>query len=587
MLSKKSQSVKRLSYMDWVIAIAAIILVNTLGNFYYARLDLTKEKRHTLSETSKDLADKLDETCIFKLYLAGELSSNFQQLQNEIRDKAYEFRNYSQGKLEIEIIDPLAGKDKKEVAKILEDFSRKGLKPVRDVETENADETRIKFLIPSAEFEYRGKTVITNFFDEDGNINIAEAINKSIKSIEYEFANGLRQCVVKKKKRIVVVDGSKETIGAQVGYFASELNKYYEVESVNLNINNPDAGRPFLDRLQRQPDSAAFILMNSLKRRIANAEMLLMVKPQEDYSLAEMYLIDQYMLNGGKVMWLLDAAHIEMDSFRNRSSVVAMDGNLENIKQSLFSYGIGLNSDLVQDINCNKIPIYNGQRMDKLNFMYFPLFTDHNEDHVITKNLGAVWGQFSGTIRPKARKGLSYTPLLMTTPRTRVVQAPATVEFITSFLQNKRPEYLTTMNEGRKFTAMLVEGTFKSPFINQKKFDEKNFKATGEAKMIVISDGDIMSNQVSQGKAFPTGYDRYNKITYANKKFLLNCIDYLIDDNGLIEIRAKDYSLRLLNQAKVKSEKSFWQALNVGLPILLIFLFGGINYLIRRRKYTR
>ncbi len=143
------------------------------------------------------------------------------------------------------------------------------------------------------------------------------------------------------------------------------------------------------------------------------------------------------------------------------------------------------------------------------------------------------------------------------------------------------------MNEGVKFTAMLVEGKFNSPFVYQKKFDAERFKATGNSKMILISDGDIMSNQVSQGKAFPTGYDRYTGTTFANKKFLLNCIDYLIDENGLIEIRSKDYNLRLLNQAKVKSEKGFWQVFNVGLPIFLIFLFGGINFFIRRRKYAR
>ena len=584
-MSKKNQSLKRLSYIDWLIALGIIVVVNVLGNFYHTRLDLTKEGRHTLSQTSKDLAAKLDDQLVFKLYLAGELSSNFRQLQAEIRDKAYEFRNASGGKIDIEILDPLKGKSKTEVAEILEDFSRKGLRPVRDIETENADETRIKYLVPAAELEYKGKTVVVNFYSEEGKMDISEAINQSINSIEYELANALRQCVIPTKKRIVIIDGNDETIGAQVGSFAQELLKYYDVEAVNINVNDPNAGRPFLAQLQARPDSAEYILMNAIKNRIRTADLMISIKPQKDYTAAELYLIDQYMLSGGKMMWLLDGAKIEMDSFRSRSSVVAMNSDLENIKASLFNYGITLNSDLLQDINCNKVPIANGQRMDLLNFMYFPLFTEHNQEHVITKNLGAIWGQFASTLRPKMREGLSFTPLLMSTPRTRVVQAPASVEFVTSFLQNKRPEYLKTMAEGVKFVGILVEGKFTSPFVYQKKFDAANFKASGNSKMIVISDGDIMSNQISGGRTLPTGYDRYTQTTFANSKFLMNCIDYLIDDNGLIEIRAKDYSLRLLNQAKVKSERGFWQVFNVGLPILLILIFGAINFFVRRSKY--
>ncbi len=587
MVNSKSKSIKRLSYTDFLIGIAILLAINILGNIYYTRLDLTKEKRYTLAHTSKQLAAKLSEKMYFKLYLAGDLSSNFQQLQQEIRDKIYEFREASGKSIEIEIIDPLKGKDKKEVAEILKDFSLKGLKPVRDVENEEADQTRIKFVVPSAEIEYAGNTYIANFFDYDGQMDISNAINNSIKNIEYEMANAMRQAVSGTKKRIVVVDGNQEMIGQEVGYFATELSKYYNVEAVNLNIADPEVGRPFLNRIQRNPDSAQFILMQSLQNRLKGAELLMMVKPAKDYSPTQLYLIDQFLMNGGKLLWLVESANIEIDSFQTRDIYPALNRNLENINASLFTYGVSLNADLLQDQECNKIPQYNGQRLELNKFMYFPLFTRHNT-HLITKNLGAVWGQFSSTLKPKARPGLSYTPLLMSSANSQTVQVPASVEFITSFMQNRRPEFLNNMRMGPQITALLLEGQFKSPFVNQTHYNPASYKASGTSKMIVISDADLIRNQVSQGTiTLPTGYDRYTGITFANQQFLMNCIDYLIDQNGLIEIRSKDYNLRLLDQAKVRTEKPFWQWLNVGLPIAVIALFGLINHLIRRRKYAQ
>lgn len=583
----KKRLQKAQSLTELLVLIVVLVVINVLGNVYYQRFDLTSEKRYTLTETSKKLASKLDEKLYFKLYLDGEMSSLFKQLRNEVRDMAYEFREVSGRKIEIEVTDPLKGKERSEVAKILEGFVQSGIEPVRDVENEDGDETRIKYLVPGAELIYRGKTVPVTFFEFDVSMDIETNIKRAIDNIEYEFANALRQCVVEKQKKIVVADGNGEMIDARVGSFAAELSKYYSLDAVNLNVADPESGRPFIQKIQANPDSADQILLNSLQRRLNSSDLLLVVKPEKDYTPAELYLIDQFMMNGGKVMWMIDPVHIEIDSFSKAMTNMAMVRGLENINASLFTYGVSINNDLLQDYTCNRIPMPVGGRMELTNFMYFPLFTNKDASHIITRNLGSVWAQFPATLKPKIRPDITTTPLLVSSNNTKIANAPATVEMITAFMQGRNPEYLKTMNAGPQISGVLMEGQFKSAFVNQKKLTGLPFKESGNTKMIVLADGDIMRNNVSsRGATFPTGYDKYSQITFANKKFLLNCIDYLIDDNGLIEIRSKEIGLRLLDQAKIKEEKTDWQIINVVFPVVIILIFGLVNYYIRRRKYA-
>lgn len=584
---KKRRLHKTQSWLEMLMLLVGIVVVNALSSLYYKRIDLTQEKRYTLSETSRNLAFKIEEKLYFKLYLDGEMSAKFKQLRNEIRDMAYEFREASGGKMEIEIADPLKDKEKKEVAGILESFAERGIEPVRDVDMEDGDETRIKYLVPGAECIYRGKTVGMRFFQYDVSTDIESNIKKSIDNIEYELANALRQCVSEKAKKIVVADGSGEMIDARVGSFANELGRYYQLEALHLNVSDPECARPFSAQIAAAPDSAELVLLRNLQRRLNAADLLMVIKPEKDYSPAELFLIDQFIMKGGKVMWLLDPVQVEIDSFQRASTVMAMDKGLENIATGLFGYGVGLNSDLLQDLVCNRIPLPAGGQMQLVPFPYFPLFTTKNSAHIITKNVGAIWSQFPGTLKIKKRDGLITTPLLVSSPYTKIANAPATVELINVAMMSNDKKYAKTMQSGPQVSGVLMEGKFKSPFQYQKKPNLGGYLADGKSAMIVISDGDIMRNFVSsKGGNFPTGYDRYSQITFANQKFLQNCVDYLIDDNGLIEIRARETQLRLLDPVKVKEEKFYWQMLNLLLPLAFIVLLGMSNYLIRRRKYT-
>lgn len=583
------RTAKFASLLEWGTWIVIVVVLNVLANVFYKRIDLTAENRYTLSETSLNLCNKLNEKLYFKLYLDGEMSPRFRQLRDEIRDLAYEFREASGKKIEIEVVDPFAEKSGSEISAIIEDFAGKGLFAVRDIEDESGDQLKIKQLIPAAELNYAGKTVAINFYQLDVALDPSENIQKAIDNLEYEIANGLRQCTLDKPKNIVFADGSGEMTDDRIKAFALELSKYYNISKLNLNLNDPESARPFIDVIQKtNPDSLGVVLLEKLQRRLNGNDLLIVCKPEQDYSLPELYLIDQFLMKGGKILWMIDPIQAEIDSFENNSQIIAMSKELENIESSLFKYGIKLENTLLADALSNAIPIPVGGRPELIDFQYFPVFTSAGLTHPITKNLGLVWSQFASTIQVKGTDSLQLTPLLTSSPNTKIITPPARIDLQSVYMQSKDDNYKNTLRGGTQLSGVMVEGEFLSPFLYQRKFTELPFINRGKSKMIVLADGDIARNATSKkGMIFPTGYDRFTRNTFANKTFLLNCIDYLIDDNGLIEIRAKEKVVRLLDKEKIRQEKSFYQWLNMLAPLLVVLLFGLINGWVRRRKYAK
>jgi gliding-associated putative ABC transporter substrate-binding component GldG len=578
---------KKHSFTQFTALFLVVLVANILGNMYYQRFDLTAEKRYTLSETSKKLASKLDESLYFRLFLDGEMSAKFKRLKLEIRDLAYEFREASNQKIEIEIVDPFADAKESEMSDLLQSFADKGIEPVRDVDRENADETRIKYLLPGAEVLYKGRSAAVNFFEYDIAKSPDENIAAAIDNIEYEIANGLRQVSSEKNKNVVVADGNGEMVDQRVQAFASELSKYYNISALNLNFSDPEAARPWEQQIQQNPENAESIFVNGLHKRLNLNDLLIVIKPIKDYSNQELYLIDQFLMKGGKVLWLIDPVNIEIDSFRNYKEVMAMPYNLENISAALFNYGIGLKNNLLTDLKCNRIPIPNGGRMELVDFPYFPLFGEPEFPHNITKNIGTVWMQFPATLEPKVRPKLDIIPLLSSTPYSKSITTPAPVDLERIYIQSKDENYRKTMNQGEQIVAALMQGEFRSRYRLMKKYTDEPFLESGNSKMIVVADADIIRNPVgSQGMIYPTGYDRISQFTFANKKFLLNCIDYLIDDNGLIEIRAKERTVRLLDPEKSKTERIYWQWFSMLVPLAIMIIYGIVDYFIRIKRYT-
>lgn len=583
---KKNRLPRTQALIELAVMFAVVIVANLLAGQYYTRLDLTAEKRYTLTETSRKLCAQLKDRVYVKLYLEGEMSSKFKRFRNELRDALYEFREASGGKIEIEITDPLEGKDNKEKSQILEQFESRGLIPVRDFESEGIDESRFKLLVPGADVVYKDREFSVNFFQFDVAKDPETNINNAVQGLEYELANMVRRCIIETPKKIIIAEGNGELEPVQMADLTRELSQYYSVERMNLNVADPEAARPFQLDLARNPDSAGLMLLELMQRRLNLADALIIAKPQQDYSDAQLFLIDQFIMKGGKVLWMVDPVAAEIDSLERNPFILATDRNLGNLQAQLFEYGVSLNPNLLMDRVCNRIPT---PRREFFDWFYFPLFTSRSLDHPIVKNLGGVWSQFPSTLRAKPRQDIKITNLLVSSPYTKVSGVPSRIEFLSTYMQARDENYRGTMVEGLQTTGVLLEGSFRSPFTFRRKLTSQPFRTECVNSMIVIADGDIARNAVMlrSGQPYPLGYDRFSQITFANKKFLLNCVDYLADGSGLLEIRAKEFQLRLLDQARIKEEKDFWMWLNLLVPIGTILLFGIGNRMVRRYRYAR
>ncbi len=574
------------SYSELLVVVFVVVLANVLANQYYRRFDLTAEKRYTLSATSEKLCSQIKDRLYVKVYLEGEMSSKFKRFRNELRDLLYEFREASGQHIDIDFTDPLEGKDNKEKSNILTQMEQRGLVPVRDFDREGVDETSFKLLVPGADVVYQGREFSVNFFLFDVAKDPETNVNQAIQGLEYELANMVRRCIAGNPKRIIIADGNGELNELQIADLSRELGQYYQVERMNLNVADPEAARPFQLNLTTNPDSAGLVLLELMQRRLNNADGLVIAKPRSDYTDAELYLIDQFIMKGGKVLWMVDPIAAEIDSLERNPSFLAGSQNLDNITAQLFEYGVSLNPTLLMDATCNRIPT---PRREFFDWFYFPLFTSRNLDHPIVKNLGAVWSQFPATLRAKSRPDVKITDLLVSSPYTKTVGVPATIDYVSTYMQSRDRRFRETMNAGLQTCGVLLEGTFRSPFVFRRKLTSQQFIKECTNSMIVIADGDIARNGVMlrSGNPYPLGYDRFSRITFANKKFLMNCMDYLLDQNGLIEIRGKELNVRLLDQTRIKEEREYWKWLNTLLPIILILLFGAGNWWLRRWKFTR
>jgi len=566
--------------------LAVIVIANLVAGQYYKRFDLTSEKRYTLSETSIKLCKQLKDRVYVKLYLDGDMSGRFKRFRNELRDALYEFREASGNKIEIEITDPLEGKDNKTKSQLLDQMEQRGLIPVRDFESEGIDESSFKLLVPGADIVYSGKEFSVNFFQFDVSKDPETNINQAIQGLEYELANMVRRCIVNSPKKIIFAEGNGELSELQTADLSNELSQYYAVERMNLNVADPEAARPFQLDLASNPDSAGLMLMEMMQRRLNLADLLVVAKPRTDYPDAELYLIDQFIMKGGKVIWMIDPVQAEIDSLERNPFFLATDQGLSNLTAQLFEYGVSYNPNLLMDMVCNRIPT---PRREFFDWFYFPLFTSRNLDHPIVKNLGSVWTQFPSTLRAKPRKDVRITDLLVSSPYTKVTGVPARVEFVTAYMQAKDDNFRKTMTDGLQTCGVLLEGSFRSPFNFRRKLTSEPFRSECTNSMIFIADGDIARNSIMSrtGNPYPLGYDRFSQVTFANKKFLLNCVDYLVDESGLLEIRGKEITIRLLDQKRIRDEREYWKWLNLLLPIGLLIVFGFGNRMLRSRRYAK
>ncbi len=564
MVSMKKRSIKIQSLTELGLMLALIVLVNLIFSGYFFRIDLTKEKRYSLAEASKNLASKVDDVLFVKVYLEGEFPSGFKRLSRSTKEMLDEFRVYSNGNLQYEFVDPFAEASGKKTNDIVAELSAKGLQPT-SVQIKKDDEMAQKIIVPGAIFYYKGKEYPVNFLKGQFGANPEDVINSSIELLEYEIANVLRKATEKTGKKIAFLEDHGELSRWDVADIQAELEQYYEVKRIPLSSIPPQALNEYAG--------------------------VIVAKPTLPFSEFDKFKLDQYVMNGGKILWFIDSQIADMDSLNNEPYFmsVGFDTKLEDL---LFRYGIRINPDLVQDVQCEAIPILsqlkNGTPQQKLlPWLFYPVATSMDNNPIV-KNMDPVWFQFASSIDTTASKGIRKTVLLRSSQFSRPVPSPVRVDLN---MARVNPDPIL-FNKGGAPLAVLMEGEFKSVFQYRPGATGSSdlpFKGSiANNKMIVVSDGDVIRNQRKKttGEIFPLGYNRYTNQQYGNKRFVLNCVDYLCDDSGLIDVRGKEIALRMLNKAKVKKERVQWQFINMITPVLLILLFGSLNAWVRKRKYA-
>ena len=569
----KQFSNKHQAILQVVILLAILIAVNVLSSTVYQRFDLTKEGRFTLTEATQDLLVDLDDVVYVQVYLEGELNAGFRRLRNGTLDMLNEFRAYAGNNVEYEFIDPIGGTSVEERKAIIKQFSEKGLEPTRVFEPDGSE----SILFPGLIVAYKGRELAVPLLLEQLNQGPQQVLNNSIALIEYNIANAIQKLRRPTRPALAFLEGHGELNSYEVRDMAATLEKHYVVDRLDIT-----------QELYIPPRYNAVVIARP-------------TKPFED---SHKFKIDQYIMNGGRVLWLVENMATSLDSMQNQGGrFIAVDYGL-NIEDQLFRYGVRVNFDLVQDLQCTQIPLTvgtdqfgNARQMRLFPWPYFPVINLANTEHPVTKNLNAVVGQFVATVDTiQTKADIEKTVLLTTSPRTRIMQAPIQVN-VNDVRQNRQVDD-ARFNAGPKPIAVALEGVFPSPFKNRLAAETIAMIDTIEGvsfleeskptRMVVISDGDIIRNDYDpvNSRVSPLGYYKFTKENFANKALIQNAIEWLTDENGIIAARSKDIKLRLLDNAKVKAEKTTWQLLNIGVPLLLLLVFGiGYNY-IRKRKYA-
>lgn len=564
-------------FVRFVLVVAIVILLNIIGSLKFFRVDLTAEKRYSLSDATKNLLESFDEILYVKIYLEGDFPAGFQRLQRESKQMLDEFRAYNP-RIEYEFINPNEGEDADINDDIKEQLQFKGLKPYQIRENEKGGSSTTD-VFPGALMSYGDReTPVLLLLDQIG-VSPESQINSSIQTLEFTFANAIRSLVVQARPTVGFLQGHGELEPRFVADFARTLYDNYDVDKFNIREYKSDSTGEEFSLLGQQ-------------RRINRFDALIVAKPKKAFSDLDKFLIDQYIMNGGKVIWLIDAVHAEMDSLTKKSQFLAFPiYDQLRISDLLFKYGARINTNLVQDAIAGGV----SDRKSINKWVYFPLVMPQVK-HPITKDLNAIQLNFASTVDTIIAKGIKKTILMKTSPFSAISPTPHMVNL--GKLYNEPPE--SFFNKQNLSVGVLLEGEFESAFKNRltpkENFGEEiKIKEKGDyTQMLVIGDGDIIKNQLSivdpnipKGTPLPLGYDQYTGQQYGNRDLLLNAVDYMLDDSGLISIRSRELKLRLLNPQKVKTEKGFWKLINTIVPVLTIVIIGLILTFLRKRKYAK
>ena len=561
MKENKSKALKQFG-----IVFLAIIVINLISNFFFKRFDLTQDQRYTLSETTLNIIKTVDSPLYIDVYLEGNFPAEFKRLQNETKQLLEEFSAYNSN-IVFQFKNPIEKEEMR--VEVMKQFYERGMQPL-SITVEDKGKQSQEVVFPWAQATYGDKFTKVSLLKNLMGASTEEKVISSVQHLEFGFAEAINKISKEKQKKIAVIKGNGEFHDIFIADFVKSVRESYYIGTFTL------------DSVTTQPTQS----LEALKKY----DLAIIAKPTEAFSESEKQVLDQFIMNGGKTIWLVDAVSADMDSLvgNQNGTILAAQREL-NLTDMFFKYGIRMNPLLVKDEYATPLMLLTGREgseTQKQQYTWkFAPFIYPTSTNPIVKNMEGIKFEFASPIEI-LKNDIKKTVLLSSSEYSKTVGTPSPISLEMVTEETTPEEY---EGKGLLPVAVLMEGKFKSMYQNRVlPFKDNSFQATGkDNKMIVISDGDIIKNQLDKGVPLELGFDKWTNQLYGNKEFLMNCVNYLLDDNGLINIRSKDVDLPLLNKEEVYKNYTMAQMITVGLPIVILAIFGFLFTFLRKRKYSR
>lgn len=539
-----------------LLLLISLLIINVCTQSIYKRIDVTEDRRFTLSETSKNLISRVNEPLFITVYLEGDFPSEFKRLQLETRQHLEEL-TAENALIKFKFETP----DQQQDALI-----KRGMMPSK-LTVEEAGKFSEAIIFPWAEISYGKKLSVVSLLPTAIVSSQDEQLQKAIENLEYSFSNAINSITQTAQKKVAVISGNGELEDIYLYSFLSEVAKKYRL------------GKITLDSVSTNPQETL--------KKISAFDLAIIAKPTQKFTAKEKFTLDQFITNGGKTLWMIDNVQADLDSLFTNGKMLAYPRDL-NLTNLLFTYGVRINTTLIKDLYAAEIPLATGiignqPQFQNLEWLYHPLVRG-NPNHAITKNISPVRLQFANSI-DTLKNNIKKTPLLVSSLLTRKIGTPNFIELASISDKVLEGDY----QSGKQLFAVLLEGDFNSAYKNRvKPFQTKRYKeqATNN-KMILVADGDIVKNQILKEQPFDLNKDKWTHQQFGNKDFLLNAVDYLLDDSGIVQLRNKTLQIKLLDKQKAFKERLFWQFLNVVLPLMILLVFGIVFKILRNRKYAK
>ena len=545
--------------------LVALLALNFASSFVFSRFDLTHDNRYTLSEPSLKIISEIQEPIEVEVYLEGNFPLEFRRLQTETKQILEEFSAYNDN-IVYKFVNPIASEENS--VQVIEQMYKEGYKPISVTVNDKGKQSQ-EVVFPWAKVTFQGRTARIPLLKNAMGASTEDKVNTSVQHLEYTFVDAFNKVLHEKSKKIAIIKGIGEVNDIYMADFLMSLRDSYYIA-------------PFtLDSVSMDPKKAL--------AQLKEYDLAIIAKPSKPFSEDKILVLDQYVMNGGKSLWMLDQVQAEMDSLSMNGSMLAYPKD-QSLGELLFKYGVRLNPNLVKDEMGTPIKLATGQQgsetvYEEFTWKFAP-FAMSSSNHPIVKNIDGVKFDFANSI-DTLKNDINKTVLLQSSPYSKTVGVPSEVS-LNVIAEEVTPEMYK--DQGNIPLAVLLEGNFTSVFNNRiLPFEDSTFKNKGvENKMVVIADGDIARNQLDQNyEPMELGYDKWTNNLYGNKEFLMNSVNYLLDDTGLINIRTKDVKLPLLNKEEVYKNYDKIRTLIVGLPIVLLIIFGFVFTYLRKKKYTK